>query len=434
MSYLLAVPAIVLVVVAIYLLTRRPDWLLYCYLVAVPVLPPLPVGSIEISALDFLAIPALINVIYNMAQNGARIKGPFTIGLFLYTLAALISFISFTLQHTMFSVPIFLRLIRLMEMFLPVLLASQILHRLRKESAIGLFLIGGGLTALIGLIMYLSGFTLHDLQSFTFEGEFIFRAGGTHGDSGSFGNLMAITTLVALWVLIYSKTFSNKRERNRLVILASISGAFSLFALMTSLSRAGALLLLLGFCVLLAPSLKRPGRLVKILIVTTVVLLVIAGLFYTQVENYLVIAAVEAFQQRILGMSELASDFATISSHRNVMWQKSWNIFKNSPLAWSLGLGYKSLKLHFGIPPDNNFFQSLFEMGILGAASLLALVILGFSAAMKQIHRNLGIGFLMLALWLGYVSSMTTGDYLTCWHNVPVLFILLTVCAKRSEQ
>lgn len=434
MNYFLFIISIPITAFIFYYLIKKPLWLLGCYIVAVPILPPLPIGSIELSALDFLTIPTLIHIIYNFSKSGYKIKGAFTIGLFLYVAAAVVSFISFTLQNTFFSTPIFLRLIRLIEMFLPVLLASQIILKLQKEKVISLFLIGGGLAAVAGLVMYLSGYSMRDSQSFGFAGELIYRAGGTHGDSGSFGNLMGITSLLAIWVLIYSKVFIDIIVRRRIVILASVSGAVCFIALTTSLSRGGVLLLALGICVLLFPLLKQPGKLLRIFIVTAIIIFASVGLLYTQIDNFLINAAFEAFQTRILELSDITTDFESVSSHRTDMWRKSWNIYSKNPTAWPLGLGYKSLRLHYNIPPDNNFFQSLFEMGIPGIISLLTMIIFGFKAAREKIRFNLNEGIVVLALWLGYISSMVTGDYLTCWHNVPVFFILLGVLSKIPNQ
>ena len=144
MYYLIALISIPIVAVIFHYLLKKPLWLLGCYIVAVPILPPLPLGSIEISALDLLTIPTLIHLFYNFSKNGYKLNGGITIGFFLYVLAAVISFISFTIQQTSLSLPILFRVVRLVEMLLPVILASQLVTSMKKSFPVVPFLIAGG--------------------------------------------------------------------------------------------------------------------------------------------------------------------------------------------------------------------------------------------------------------------------------------------------
>jgi len=279
----------------------------------------------------------------------------------------------------------------------------------------------------VGVLMYLTGTTLRSSQTFVAEGELFARAAGTHGDSGSFGNLMGLSVLVAIGVMIYSVHRKNKKY-------AMAAGIICLLGLLLSLSRGGIVLTALGFAVLLVPLLSRPGKIIRAVFITALALGVIFALVRTQTDNRLISLAVEDFQERVSGLGELGSDFETISSHRNVYWEKSWGIFKNKPVAWPFGLGYKSLKLHYESLPDNNFLQAFFEMGLFGLAAFLIMILTGLIAGIKTYRANRPDGILILALWLALVSNMLSADVMTYWHNIPGLFILLIAISGQTKS
>lgn len=434
MIYLLAIFIIIMALAGYYCLIKKPEWLLACYLIAVPALPPLPVGSIELSALDYLTIPTLIFVIYTTSRDGMRIRGWLPASFFLYVLAALISFVSFTFQHAYFSVPIMLRLIRLVEMLLPVILAFQLSGQMKKDYAIVPFLIGGGLAAAIAIVMYAMGISMRPSQTLIAEGELIFRAAGTHGNSGSFGTLMGLSTLISVWVLMYARDFPEHKLMRGLKIIGLISGCLTFIALVTSSSRGGFVLFALGVLVLMAPQIFRPGRLLKLLATGLIVVLLIAGVSETVNNNQLITFAWETFRNRITGLSDLTTDFEAVSSHRPVFWNMGWQLYKSNPPAWALGLGYKSLGLHYNIPPDNNFNQGLFEMGILGIVALLIMISFGIRAGFQRYRLSQRDGILILALWFGLISNMLSADVITYWHNIPALFIILVAHGSRSSE
>lgn len=425
-NYLLIIPFGLVIIVGLYLALNRPLWLLAGYLIAVPLLPPLPVGAIELSALDLLAIPALIRIIYNFTRSGFMIKNLWAKGFLLYVLAALISFFCFVIQTSSFSGPIFFRVIRLVEMFLPVILAAQSVALLEKEKIIRLFLIGAGLTAAVGVLMYLGGTTLRDSQTFVAGGELFARAAGTHGNSGSFGNLMGLSVLVAIGVLIYSYQKKNKKY-------AIVAGIICLLGLLLSLSRGGIVLAAFGFAILILPLFSRPGKLIRAMLITAIALGMIFAIVWTQTDNRLITLAVEDFQERVSGLGELGSDFEKVSSHRNIYWERSWGIYKSNLAAWPFGLGYKSLKLHYETLPDNNFLQAFFEMGLFGLAAFLIMILTGLIAGIKTYRVNRPDGILILAIWLALVSNMLSADVMTYWHNIPGLFILLIALGGSSK-
>jgi len=428
------IPIALLIAAAAFIFARRLEGLLAVYLIAVPVLPQIPVGTIQLSILDILAVPAVLYLIYCLLSGGFRIQGGFAIGLSLYTLAAVISWLGYVIQNGHFNAALFLRLIRLMEMLLPVLLTACIAKKNLKIKTSGAFLIGGGLAAATGLFMYFNGIVIRDMQSLQIARELVFRAGGTHGDSGSFGNLMAINNVLAVWVLLYFNQESRSAVTTKMKTIAAVSGLLSLGGLVVSLSRAGLFATAIGAGILLLPFLRYPGRIIKatvwVFLIIAVFLIILVPLF----ESDLLHGTIEAFGERILGVSDLASEFDRVSSGRTANWQDSWNIFKRTPAAWLFGLGYKSLIIDHNIPPDNNYLQAFFEMGVPGALAVLAMVIFGLQTSFAARRWDQRYGMVVLALWVGYVFSMASGDYLTCWHNVPGFFVLLTILSRRTDD
>jgi O-antigen ligase len=425
MIFLSIVPIALLFADAIYLAVNRPAWLLAGYLIAVPLFPPFPVGPIEISMLDLLAIPAFIRILLNMSKSGFAVEGSLARAYFLIIFAAVTSFFSFTFQTTLFSGQIFMRLVRLIEMFLPVVLAYQILRDYPRDKIIKAFLVGIGLTAAVAIIMFLKGITLRDSQTFIEDGIEIYRAGGTHGDSGSLGNLMGVGVLVPIWVLIHY-------NRSGLMKWALLSGGLSLLALLMTISRGGLILAALGTAVLLVPLLKCPGKLLKVTVAAAFLVLISSFVASRFLNTELISLAASDFQERVSGLSELGSDFETISSHRNEQWEQGFTLYKSSAMAWPFGLGYKTLKLQYDTLPDNNFNEALFEMGIFGLGALLIFIFTGLRNGFRRLHSFRSLGVLTIALWLGLISNMLSADVITYWHNMPAIMILLIFVSEYA--
>nr|MBN2277845.1 O-antigen ligase family protein [candidate division Zixibacteria bacterium] len=423
----MVIPGVLILAGLYYYLIRKPERLLLAYLFALPLFPPLPIGPIEISVLDLLTIPAMIYLIYHLGQNGFKISGYFTSGFLLFVTVAAISFISFSIQQMTFSAILFMKLFRLIEMLLPVLLAVLIAARMRIDRIILFFLVGGGLAALAGIIMYLAGYSYKPSQTFASLGEFIFRAAGTHGDSGSFGNLMGLVSLVGIWTLIYGKEISGTFSRRAQIFLAWSAMILSTGALTLSLSRGGIVLLAIGLVVILAPLTRNPRRLLKVIFISAMIILLAVGLFGTFVENDLILKAVNMLGERLNSFSDLTTDFETVSSRRTIFWEKSWLLWSGNIMAWPFGLGYKSLDNFYDSLPDNNFFQALFEMGLVGVMALIFLIYGGFRAGIDRFRHNRPSGILVLAIWIGIISNMFSADVLTYWHNIPPIFIILVV-------
>lgn len=427
MIFLSLIPMAVLFAVGVYLAINKPAWLLAGYLIAVPLLPPFPVGPIELSMLDILAIPTFVRILLNMSRSGFIIKGSLARAFFLIIAAAIVSFLSFTFQTSLFSGQIFMRLIRLLEMFLPVVLAYQTLRDYPRDKIIRAFLIGTGLTAAVAIVMFLKGITLRESQTFIEDGMEIFRAGGTHGDSGSLGSLMGIGVLVPIWVLIHY-------NRHRLAKWALLCGGLSLMALIMTLSRGGLILAALGIAVLILPLLKRPGKLLKVALVGIILISVGAFAATRYLNNDLIELAASDFQQRVSGLTGLTDDFESVSSHRNLQWEQGFALYKSSAMAWPFGLGYKALKLHYDTLPDNNFNEALFEMGVFGLAAFLIFIFTGLRDAFRQVHSHKALGILAVALWMGLIANMVSADVLTYWHNIPPLLILLIIVSEKDPD
>jgi O-antigen ligase len=425
MIFLSAIPMALLFAIAVYLAINRPSWLLLSYLIAVPLFPPLPVGPIEVSMLDILAIPAFIRILLNMSRSGFVLKGDLPRAFFLIIIAAAISFFSFTFQTMIFSGQIFMRLIRLIEIFLPAVLAYQTMYNYRRDKIIRAFLIGTGLTASVAIFMFLKGISLRDSQTFVEAGMEIYRAGGTHGGSGSLGNLMGIGVLVPIWVLIHY-------NRQGLTKWALVSGSLSLLALLLTLSRGGLILAALGSVILLIPLLMRPAKFMKVTVVAAILVLIGSFIASRFLNTELIALAASDFQERVSGLTGLTSDFESVSSHRNIQWEQGLALYKSSALAWPFGLGYKTLKLHYDTLPDNNFNQALFEMGIFGLGALLIFIFTGLRNGFRRLHSSTALGILTIALWLGLISNMVSADVITYWHNIPAVMILLIFVSEHA--
>lgn len=427
------VPLGIVAVLLVVVLYSRPLWLAFGYLVAVPVLPPLPFGSMELSALDLLTIPALLYLLFRKRNGSLLLSNSLSLGFFLFALAAVLSVVSYTFQHGALSLPIVMRLVRLFEMLIGLLALSRIVSEkvLTREAAVKLFLLGGAIAAGVGIAMYLGGFTLRESQTFTSEIGSLLRAAGTHGDSGSFGNLMGLTVIVAVWVLVHGGTALLTKTTK---VLAWVAGALGAIGLVVSLSRGGLLLASLGVAVLLVPLLLKPGRLIKTLAVGFLIVVAALAVFSGILEDEMFQLAYDAYQNRIEGLADLPSDFNRISSSRGEVWEASWNLFSREIAHWPFGLGYKSLKLHYNMLADNNFAQALFEMGIVGLSALLLLLGLALWQAVRMLKWMPVVAVLVLAIWIGVISNMVSADVLTYWHTIPALFGLLVALQFRTDS
>lgn len=417
-----------------YYFIRSPLMLLMAYVTALTVLPPIPIGSIEISLLDYLALPTLILVIYNLSLNQFKLRGLIAITFSLFVVAAIISYISFTFQQTTLNMPMLMRLIRLIEMLLPILLIAQLYDRYPREKFILPFLIGSAITAVVGVIMFLLGVSLRESQMFAAGGELFFRAAGTHGGSGSFGALMGLATIVALWVILYFNLDDEPKKQRRYKLIALACGLCTMIGMIAALSRGGFVALAVGVILLLLPLLRTPKRFLKVVIVGVVFLLAVIPALDMATEGSLLGSGYQQFVERISGLSELADQAEEVTGGRTVFWKMAWDQYSSHPLAWPFGLGYKSLRLYYDMPPDNNFNQALFEMGVFGLLALLSLLYAIFKAAKENLEHYGSVSILLLALLLSIISLMVSADVMTYWHNIPPLFIMIISLSGRRDQ
>lgn len=417
-----------------YYFIRSPLMLLTAYVMALTVLPPIPIGSIEVSLLDYLALPTLILVIYQLAHNRFQLRGMIAITFMMFVVAAIISYISFSFQQTAFNLSMLMRLMRLIEMLLPVLLISQLYDKYPREKFILPFLIGSALTALIGVVMFSLGISLRESQTFATGGELFFRAAGTHGGSGSFGALMGLATIVALWVLLYFNLEDEPKKQRLYKLTATVCGICTLIGMVAALSRGGFVALAVGLIFLILPLMRTPKKLLKVILIGAIFILAAIPLLDIYTEGSLLGSGYQQFVERISGLSELADQAEEVTGGRTVFWKMAFDLYSSQPLAWPFGLGYKSLRLYYDMPPDNNFNQALFEMGVFGLLSLLSLLYAIFRAARDNIKTEPSIAILLLSLLLSLISLMVSADVMTYWHNIPPLFILIISLSGRRDN
>ncbi len=427
--FMLAIPALLIALAMVPAVMNRPKWLLGGYLVLVPLLPPMPLGSIEITVLDLLAIPTAICILVNLSRDGFEIKSRLVWAFVLVVFAGVLSFISFSLMTKSFTMGIFLRLVRLSEMLLPVILAAQVIRSLKREDVIRMFMYGAAVTAGVGVFMYLNGITLRESQTFFEDGMEIFRAAGTHGNSGSFGSYMGIAIIIAAWGLIFHSGKYGGLGKLSLLTLA-VCGA----GLMVSLSRGGMVMAAIGIVILLVSLLNRPGKLFKVAALSVLSMVILAGTAFKMIDNERIQLASQDMVERVTDLGRLTEDFETISAHRNVHWEESWHLYKNNAAAWPFGLGYKALKFHYETLPDNNFNQALFEMGLFGLMVLLYLIFTGLRSGFSQLKNYRSLGVLAIALWIGLVSNMISADVITYWHSMPAVMILLVFISENMGE
>ena len=391
----------------------------------VPLLPPLELGKIEISILEFLTIPAVIYLLFS--RNFSIFKGTIPNLFLFYFIFSFLSFLSFAFYTQSFSIEIFFRLIRLIEIILPIIIIYQIRGSLSFQNIVFLFLLGCSATGLTSIFLFLSNKSLCDSQ--TFAGGSIFRAAGTHCDTSSFGNLMGIAVIVSSWVLLNWRKINFLGFKRGTKVIAYLTTLITFLALILSSSRGGWVLVAVGFLFLLLPYLNLRNLnytfVKKMFVAVFFMSAILVTLFVWQKDNELIEIAFNAFQERLFGLSEIGSSFEDVSSGRLTNWLTGWSIFVDTPSAWLFGLGYKSLILEYNIPPDNNFLQAFLEMGFFGFLSLILFVFAIFQYGYRVYLKNKTLGSLVLGIWAGMIANMLVVDAITFWHNIPPILILI---------
>ncbi len=407
--------------------------LIYCLLV--PVGRPMALEAmgihLRLGVLDLLTVPAVIVLLVRF--KALRIDWPVAF-LVSYGFAAVISTL-FTTSPELRG-PTLLRAVRLCAILLPFLLAATLsFDEKRLDRLMKMFLIGGGISLAAGLIVWAFhkrlGVDLYVATVLTENNKFeIARASGVFGDYIAYGHLAALWFMMALFGIA---RLSGIRQ------WAASTGALALTAsaLVASLSRGALLYLAVAVpALLLAPWPQEWKKLLRRAIITIIcssaVLVVIALLWLPgPLEKGLQILHMRVDTVGISAAFSGRWDVAT--SNRLSNWAEYAKLIGDNPVT---GIGYKTLFVGKGIPPDNTYLGTLVETGIVGLAALL-----GFLVSML---RGLIVGsrsyppaLLVLALWIGCIVEGVTNDFLTFWGTTPALMAMtgavITACRKDIE-
>ena len=406
--------------------------MIYCLLVPVG----RPVGfdalgiHLRLGLLDLLTVPAAIVLLVRF--KALKIDWPVAF-LVSYGFAAVISTL-FTTSPELRG-PTLLRAVRLCGILLPFLLAATLsFDEKRLDRLIKMFLIGGGTSLVGGLIVWAFhkrlGVNLYVATVLTANDKFeTARASGVFGDYIAFGHLAALWFMMALFGIARLSGFRQ---------WAASAGALALTAsaLVASLSRGALLYLAVAVpALLLAPwpqEWKKPLWKAAVTITCSGALLALIALLWLPgpLEKGLQILHLRLNE---VGLSAAASgrwDVAT--SNRLGNWAEYAKLIGDNPIT---GIGYKSLFVGKGIPPDNTYLGTLVETGVLGFAALM-----GFLVSML---RRLIVGarwypqaLLVLALWIGCIVEGITNDFLTFWGTTPALMAMTgaVITASRTDR
>ncbi|MFH0851806.1 MAG: O-antigen ligase family protein, partial [Candidatus Peregrinibacteria bacterium] len=344
---------------------KSVEYCLWMYCLLVPWCKPVTVSyfglQLPIGPLDVLAVPAVIILLVRWRSIRPTLP---VLALGAYVLAQLVSLTSVADPHV--RVQALLRVVRFAEMTLPFFLAATLsFDRRVSHRLMTLFAVGGGISVLLGIGMWLFSDVLQKnfgIVPYTaavyqpdpqVEGEFVrivhVRASGVLGDYMAYGHLIATWTVVSLGAVI-----PLARVRNVLWSLAiwGVGGS----ALLLSLTRGALLNLAAAVGSLFVLSWASRWRHVVKREVTIVLILTICAasllLLWRPAE---LVSRVDAFGRRLMASAPVTTtpvDPGMASMGRVDLWTSYARLFWEHPVT---GIGYKTLWLQRSIPPDNSY-------------------------------------------------------------------------------
>jgi O-antigen ligase len=394
--------------------------LLHGYTLFVPAIPTLPLGNLQVGALDLLFVLALPVLVL---QRHFRITLSI-LGLAGFCFTALVSV---AIIDDSSRTGALLRAVRLIEIAMPLFLASSV--RLTREEVRKLFrsfLIGGVTSILIGIVIFVFQIPFGDVQRYRFPtGEMLDRAGGIFSDSSAYGHL------VATWLIIGLGTLPAfvQRRRATLLLRALIFLAIGGFALYGSVSRSAFLGLIAAACVGLIFPVPRSWRSAQLRVSLRLALLsVLLAVAFVFIAPHSAWRTATFINQRLVygtfGALLNVEEANRITSGRIENWTNYLPYVLENPLT---GIGYKALILERGIPPDNNYLSVLVETGLIGLA--LFLVFLGgtFIALFFAYLRGNPFAWTLLLVWSAQAAMALAIDVITFWGTIPGLLVLTGV-------
>lgn len=402
--------------------------LTYCLLV--PVGKPVPFEilgiHLRIGMLDLLTVPASIIFLARLKALKPSWPVAFIVG---YGLAAVISTLFTTSPEV--RAPILLRAIRLCAILLPFLLAVTLtFDEGRLDRLIKMFLIGGGLSLAGGLILWAFhkqlGVDLYLATVLTENDKFeTVRASGVFGDYIAYGHLAAVWFMTAFFRIA---RMSGLRQ------WAASSGAIALAsgALVASLSRGALLYLAVAVPSLLflpwPPAWKKSLRKAAIAISCSLVVMLVIGSIWRPGPFE---KGLQVFHLRVkaVGISAaLNGQWDVATSNRLGNWAEYARLVGENPVS---GIGYKTLFIARGIPPDNTYLGTLVETGALGFVALMGFLFATLRGLIRA-SDSYPPALFVIALWAGCVAEGFTNDFLTFWGTTPALMAVTGVVITAS--
>jgi O-antigen ligase len=396
----------------------------YCMLPLIT--PPITVGNLQISILDFLfllSIPALLTA------KQFRLSVP-ALALIAFVFAALISVLWINSSSTLTMA--LLRAIRFVEIIIPFLLASTITPApsLLRRMLIT-FTWSGLVSIIVGIIMFELQISFRDVQTFKYpNGQWLNRAGGIFSDSSAFGHLLATWLLFAYFTI-------NLIIKNTLLRFLSILTilAVSTYALYASLSRSAIIGLLAAigiFYLIRFPRawLKFRNRSTKSLLIIISLTCIFAFINFERIEN-----AVSFIKERFIASAlQTISDVwnpEQASSGRVAVWQTYLPYLQENPLT---GIGYKALKLEYNLAPDNNYLAVLVETGIFGFFWFILFLISLMFHLFKRSREESIFAWLLVIVWTAQMVMAFSLDIMTFWATMPSLLAVTSVVIHSKHD
>lgn len=314
----------------------------------------------------------------------------------------------------------FLRVIRLFEFFLPFFLCFTInIDKSKIDKAAAIFIISGFLSLVIGMFVFI--FQIHIkgvTQSYSFLGFHLMRAGGVYGNTGPYGILIAVWTVVTLLFAVYF--VSNKFYKMLIIFVTLVISTANIIA---SLSRASVLFILVAFSVWILVNIvsfrKRNLKTVVNYTISFLLLMLLLFLFLDIVNP----SIIDIMYRRFIQQTLLSSDLSYVTSGRIDIWKQYYMYFFDNPLT---GIGYKGIIFALKLPPDNDYLSLLVETGIIGFLSFslfnLILIALLFKRAVRLNDNHAKIG---ISILIGLLASALTADVFTYWNIIPIIYIYI---------
>lgn len=251
------------------------------------------------------------------------------------------------------------------------------------------------------------------LQDTILDGNLVVRAGSFWQDSGIFGFVCSLFSLVAVYDLFSRWNQSKNLERFSMIGVLILN----LVGIVVAFSRMGGVVFIVGLCYLVWRYGKRKSNFFVIALSS---IFLISALVFAYVQN--IYPALNQNIDKLLVLSSVnSSNVDSISSSRTVMWGKIISgFFEGDIINMLFGYGYRTS--NFWSMADNGFLYVLVSSGFVGLLSFVQ-VVNRLIALNKKNVPNVFFDVFKLT-FIGWMLAMMFADVLT---YVPTNIMLLTL-------